>query len=441
LSAPTRHQAASSTNFPADRPASPSADIPADRSPTASRTNVPVDRPASPSADIPADRSPTASRTNVPIDRPASPGSDISAERRSAAAGAYVAAGRGLAAPSSNVPAGWRPAAPNFDARAEQRPVATSVHLRAERSSAAPRVNVRAERRPVSSRADHHVERRPPVPRIDLHADLWRQATEVRREWLEIGLSTEPADRPTAEQAITEIYARHRRDRPRFIWVQSPRAALPFLDGLPTHETLRAWIADRRPPGAPPLAADIAAGLSRLRSALADAYTEPPRDRPPMKRKKAQPWPLLPANEALAAGLPFQELLRQGVHESLFRSLSGIYLPIRAALSAQAPAAGSVPVGWYGQQDASWIAHFDAQRRLGLAHRRESPAFDTWAALSRSAGWWWPAEDRCILVDRPAVIDVEPTPGTWHGEVRPRRATTHPTIEYRDGWTVHPATA
>ncbi len=259
-----------------------------------------------------------------------------------------------------------------------------------------------------------------------LHRDLWRQAAEVRREWLEIGLATEPADRPAAERAITEIYARHRRPRPCFHWVPSPQAALPLLSGLPTHDTLRAWLAARRPAGTPPLASDIAAGLTHLRSAIAGTYTEPPRDRPPMKRRKGDPWPVLPPAEALAAGLPFGELVRQGVRESLFRSLSGIYLPIRAALPAP------VPVGWYGNQDASWVAALDLLRRLRLV--QAGPAFHTWVTLTRAVGWWWPGEEHCVLVDRPAVIDCEPVPGAWHDEIRLRRTATRP-VTYRDGWS------
>jgi len=52
---------------------------------------------------------------------------------------------------------------------------------------------------------------------------------------------------------------------------------------------------------------------------------------------------------------------------------------------------------------------------------------------------WWPTEDRCILVERPAVVAVGPISGTWHGEVRPRWNLDRPPIEYRDGWPVHPA--
>ena len=256
-------------------------------------------------------------------------------------------------------------------------------------------------------------------------ADLWQRATEIRSEWLTVGLCTDPADRPTAEQAITEIYARHRRPRPEFRWVDSPYAAWPHLTGLPTHDTLRSWVADRRPPGRPPLASDIAAGLSHLRSELADTYTEPAADRAPAKRKKGESWPVRPPAEALAAGVPFAELLRQGVRESLYRSMSAVYLPVRAALP------GPAPVGWYGQQDIAWIAAADAQHRLGLASRR--PGFDPWVALARSAGWWWPDENRCVLVERPEVLDVTAVPGAWHNEIRPSEM-----IRYRDGWSIWP---
>lgn len=173
--------------------------------------------------------------------------------------------------------------------------------------------------------------------------DLWRQAAAVRREWLEIGLATQPADRPAAEQALTEIYARHR--RPRFCWVPSPRAALPLLSGLPSHDTLRAWVADHRPSGAPPGASDIAAGLSHLRSALAGTYTEPPPDRPPLKRRKTDPWPVLPAAEALTAGVPFAELVRQGVPTASRCRAPGT---TRSASAAPAPARPS-PTGTAGR--------------------------------------------------------------------------------------------
>lgn len=264
-----------------------------------------------------------------------------------------------------------------------------------------------------------------------LLTESWQRAVQIRREWLEVGLSTEPADRSTAEEALTEIYARHRRPRPTFHWVDSPRAALPHLPGLPTHETLRSWTRDRPPTGPRPLALDIAAGLSHLRSTLDLGVQDPPRDGPPPKRKPGERWPILPPEEALRARLPFLEILRQGVREALFRSLAaGLYLQARAALGALR---SELPIGWYGNQDAAWVAYYDVLRRLGLA--RYPSGFDRWIRLTRSCGWWWPGEDVCILVERPAAIRAEPVPDSWHEETHLHRNTEKPSVEYRDGWS------
>ncbi|GAA0552009.1 hypothetical protein GCM10010172_38000 [Paractinoplanes ferrugineus] len=282
------------------------------------------------------------------------------------------------------------------------------------------------------------------------------RAAEIRQEWLEIGLSTTPVDRPATEEAIASIYAACRRDRPEFRWVPSPAAALPHLTGLPTHRTLLASIDSSRPP----VAADIAAGLSRLRSAVLATYVEPAPDRSPMKRPKGKPWPVLPLDQALAEGLPFHELVHQGVGEALRRTLAdNLHNPLRSLLATLLPtgsrtsalsARDHLPVGWYGSQDAAWIAHLDVLRRLRLVSigpatgagdppamvlvAGDSPlaAFAAWVTLARSGGWWWPGERQCVVAERPTVIRTEPIPGAWHGERRLHHAPV--AVEYRDGW-------
>ncbi|WP_233604324.1 DUF6745 domain-containing protein [Micromonospora sp. HM5-17] len=279
----------------------------------------------------------------------------------------------------------------------------------------------------------------PPHSLSELVAEYWRHAVEIRREWLEHGLSTRPADRTVAEEIVAGIYARHSRHRPHVHWVASPRQALPLLDGLPTHEILQRWVMARRPPGPPPLASDIAAGLSRLRSALDACISDLDTGAPRLVRRNGQPWPVLPPLEALAKGVPLREVLRQGVRDALRTSLAdGFYLPVRAALAGHGP----LPVAWYGQQEAHWIAYYDALRRLGLARYRPSDndQLDDWATLARSCGWWWPGERVCVMVDRPAVLETEPIPDGWHEQVRLRRGG-RPPVEYRDGWQPPIATA
>jgi hypothetical protein len=157
-------------------------------------------------------------------------------------------------------------------------------------------------------------------------------------------------------------------------------------------------------------------------------------DRPPPKRKPQEPWPVLPPGEAIDLAIPFLEILRQGVRAALYKSLAhGVYLPVRAALGEGQP----LPVSWYGQQEAHWIAYYDTCAQLGLA--RYTPAddhhLDDWATLARSCGWWWPGEDTCVVADRPTSVHIGQIPGTWHGEVRLHR-DNGPAIEFRDGW--HP---
>lgn len=276
----------------------------------------------------------------------------------------------------------------------------------------------------------------PPVRRLEPLVEHWSRAVEIRREWLAHGLSTAPADRPAVEHTITRLYARAARSRPRFAWVDSPHQALPLLTGLPTHEALLSWIVGRTPPGKPPVVSDLAAALSRLRSALdaaADhpdlaAAPKPKSDRDTKSdRDKKIDWALFRPTDALAGGAALREVLRIGVCQALRTSLAdGLYLPIREILAI----AGPVPAAWYGQQDSSWIAYYDVLRRLGLAHygRGDTEHLDEWATLARTGGWWWPGEDVCVVVERPAAIRVEPLPGSWHEEVRPL------TVEYRDGW-------
>jgi hypothetical protein len=260
--------------------------------------------------------------------------------------------------------------------------------------------------------------------------DLWRDVVKIRQEWLGHGLSTQPADRHTAERNLTAIYARISRSKPRFVWVSSPYEAVPLVAGWPTLDQLYELIRYPSPRGKPPLASDLAMVVSGLRGRLSAvvAQTDPELS-PHRKAKRNKPWPELPALDALAAGVPLGVVLHQGTHGSLHRSLAhGFRNPIRNSLFRS----GSAPVCWYGQQDAPWIAYFDVLHRLGLAGYGldDLTHLGEWAAVARSSGWWWPGEEVCVVVDRPEDIQVEPFSPVLHDEVRLRREG----LRYRDGW-------
>jgi hypothetical protein len=257
--------------------------------------------------------------------------------------------------------------------------------------------------------------------------DHWQKAAELRHEWLDVGLTAEPADREAAEHILTRMYARHHRARPRFAWVDSPRQGLALAAGIPDHEELQRWLRGRRPAGRPPLGADIAATWSRLMAGLDEGAAHPDLDPPRPARKRDDPWPLLPGERALEAGVPLRLVLRQTIRDALRTALmDSVALRVRAALGPTP----TTPICWYGQQDAYWIAHYDILRRLGLAHYPppQAAGLDAWATLARSTGWWWPGEQVCVLVDRPATID----PVRLHADALPVR--TEPVVTFRDGW-------
>jgi hypothetical protein len=258
--------------------------------------------------------------------------------------------------------------------------------------------------------------------------DHWLKAAELGHEWLRVGVATAPADRDAAEHILTDMYNRHRRARPRFVWVESPRPGLALAAGIPNHEDLRAWLRPRQPSGRPPLAVDIAARWSRMMANLDEGATHPDLALPKLARKRDKPWPVLPPEQALEAGVPLRLVLRQTIRDALRTVLmDSIALRVRAALGPTA----QTPICWYGQQDAYWIAHYDILRRLGLADYPPGPAadLDAWATLARTAGWWWPGEQVCVMVERPARID----PVQLHPEAIEVR--TEPAVVYRDGWS------
>jgi hypothetical protein len=205
---------------------------------------------------------------------------------------------------------------------------------------------------------------------------------------------------------------------------------MPLVTGLPTLDDLYRRIRAPHSRGTPPLASDLAMLGSQLRGALSAGVRHADPELSPVRHGKSrEPWPELPPSKAWEAGVPLGVVLHQGIHGALYRSLAqGFRVRVREALTGGGP----MPVCWYGQQDAAWIAYYDALHRLGLASYgpEELEHLGQWAAVSRSCGWWWPGEDVCVVVERPEMVLTEPVHGTWHDEVRLRAAG----VRYRDGW-------
>lgn len=184
-----------------------------------------------------------------------------------------------------------------------------------------------------------------------------RDAAGIRERWLGWALSTRPADRPAAEAAIRGLYRLIGLGPPRFHWVSSPATGLATV-----------------PPGTRP--------------------------RPSETMERIADWPLPRRFTALANALrvaldfrflrvdpPLGELARRAVHGPLSTSETSLAMALWAAHDSQER---RVSPWYYEAQGVSWLAHYDALRRLtGVAFTPgQAGQFELWATLARSCGWW-----------------------------------------------------
>ncbi|MQY05803.1 DUF6745 domain-containing protein [Actinomadura macrotermitis] len=251
-----------------------------------------------------------------------------------------------------------------------------------------------------------------------------RQALQIRDEWLAVGLSTRPADRPAAEAAITGLYRLAGHDPPGFVWVDSPFAARAVLPDTPP---LRSR--DLRSSADDPVYLKLAPLAFQLREGLTPALPGPQWwrwDR--AERDLITDDPV----EAVRAGVPLDIVLRSAVDDVLRDLMEESFrAPLRAEL-------GETPgFAWYGQHDASWLAYLDVRHRLGLNEHtpEEDHRFGLWTAIARSCGWWWPQDDVCVISERPTAVHTEETP-TRSGGLR-LHSPDGPAVRFADGWSVH----
>ncbi|WP_326834589.1 hypothetical protein VSH64_06635 [Amycolatopsis rhabdoformis] len=256
----------------------------------------------------------------------------------------------------------------------------------------------------------------------DFSRARWQLAEAARAEWLGHALSCEPADRPAAEAAISGLYALEGEPPPEFVWVDSPAAAAKLVPPDPVLSLGSLTRLENR----------MAGSLSELRTRLnhriafdpGPTYFEPPL--PGILGELEDPGSPRDQEAALTA------LLTLGVRGALQHSIrDSVTATIKAELREP------VGLGWYGQHEAHWLAHYDAHRRLGVHFGRESERqLDLWAETVRSCGWWWPREGVCVVTERPVVVRTEPLPGSAYGELRVHNADG-PAIAYPDGWRAY----
>ncbi|WP_229675692.1 DUF6745 domain-containing protein [Hoyosella rhizosphaerae] len=222
-----------------------------------------------------------------------------------------------------------------------------------------------------------------------------------RDQWLGQGLCTQPADRSSAESAVIELYQRAGLKQPKFAWVHSPPAALKLIaeEGL----------------SVPPIRFagphHSSAAIASLRHWAGERMDKRIDGRVGHKDRH-------------------QQLIRAAVWNSLRTSLHiGVATAMRTLLPSQAPG-----VTWYGQQDAHWVAYYDAFRHFGFASylKPDAEILDLQATLVGATGWWWAFDDVCVMAERPSALHTEPTPDGIHNERRLHHLD-QPALQFLDG--------
>lgn len=295
------------------------------------------------------------------------------------------------------------------------------------------------------------------APPEGLTQEQWDLVIRYRDEWIGIGLSTEPADEATAEAAISEMYSLldPPRAKPTFLWLDSPNEAhllMAMMYGLGSDE------GTKRPPIRDQMN-EVIALLSRL----------PYRNGGPIPPNVAA---ITIAKMLLSEDMPLGPLRRapielallslaetDGAHYGTLEALISSLPVLRRNVStfAHAEAYGKALAEWlhkvisdnythalkmnkfWGQSEAYWIGHYLTLRDTGLVtyDAAHAHSLDLWAAVAKSAGWWWPFEDLCIISRRPTVMAMEVFSTTGDVDRRRMHAEGGPAIKYADGWEMY----
>ncbi len=210
-----------------------------------------------------------------------------------------------------------------------------------------------------------------------------------RAEYFRIGSSTEPADRPMAERAITALYAAAGHAAPAFEWGPSPR-----------------W-------GAELIQAQWSSVGRSLRDLLQDLM-----------------WDSL----GCSLGSSLVDPLWGSLLNSLWVPLrASLWTSLRASLEASLEASlvespgVSLLASLRGAQESYWMGHHVYCCRVLCVPYRDDNVRQLLChdEVARSCGWWWPYQYRCICTDRPEVLE-------WNDETPPKLRR----VRYRDGWEV-----
>lgn len=217
---------------------------------------------------------------------------------------------------------------------------------------------------------------------------------EVRAEWIRHGLSTAPADRPSAVAGVHDTYRAAGLPLPRkVVWVESPLQGVNYFYPLCGSRANDDKI--------------------RVKGLLHDGIH---------RQYEFTPNPDL----------------QRTVEQQVGRQVDSRVTPVVLHIDKQLAVDGDPVIDrryfpgrqWVhsvrGQFEACTLGEYDAYTRLGF---RSCARVAGISRVARSAGMWWALRDVVVLCERPTAI-LRDSQGRLHGE-------SGPAIAYPDGWGVY----
>jgi hypothetical protein len=224
-------------------------------------------------------------------------------------------------------------------------------------------------------------------PITELLPEQQRYVGLYREEYFRVGSSTEPADRPRAEAAITALYASFSKPPPYFEWGPSPQwgKERSIVLGPSISKSFSSFLCD--------------AMYSTLDKSLSDQIIDD-------------------------VEFSLSVVLRESFTESLVKSLGKSPRP--SSIEAdEGPLYKSIG----GSHESYWIAYHlynaDVLNVPYIAVALQDLLLHD--AVARSCGWWWPYRKVCFCTDRPEILE-------WTGDDPPKLRR----VRYRDGFEVKP---
>ena len=259
------------------------------------------------------------------------------------------------------------------------------------------------------------------TPLIDrLMAQQLERLTACVEDWTRVGLSVEPADRPSAQTSVAQAYAQAGRRPPTsIIWLDSPQAGVMAATVLNETEVFGAQLGRQLghevQTHAEAVVGDqlgkavrdeVALALLDLAALLEGGFG--------LSMMKDPVWP-----DALGSQV-LERLSTQTGHSVTSDAWKAAEARLATNLISKHRAQVHQAIG--GQHDAASLGMYALFAEL-CGHGPEFPLQPQFE-LARSCGWWWPFEDIVILTERPVdlIVGTDLAPGKgWR-------------LRYRDGF-------